>query len=136
MLPIYSVKSIKMAKRIFTSFAIEDKTERDLFVGQAKNQAVPYELVDMSVKEPWNSSWKTKCRTRIKGCDGVIVLITKNLKNADGAIWEIKCAEEERIPILGIYLNGTTIMDTPNELNGKKKIQWTWPGIAEFINGL
>lgn len=125
-----------MAKRIFTSFAIEDKTKRDLFVGQAKNEAVPYELVDMSVKEPWSSSWKTQCRTRIRSCSGVIVLITKNLKNAEGAIWEIKCAEEENIPILGVYLDGTTLTDTPNELNGKKKIQWTWAGIAEFVNGL
>jgi len=33
-----------MAKRIFTSFAFEDKTTRDLFVGQARNQKVPYEL--------------------------------------------------------------------------------------------
>jgi hypothetical protein len=125
-----------MAKRIFTSFAIEDKTKRDLFVGQAKNQAVPYELIDMSVKEPWSSSWKTQCRTRIRSCSGVIVLITKNLKKAEGAIWEIKCAKEENIPILGVYLDGTTLIDTPDELNGKKKIQWTWAGIAEFVNGL
>ena len=83
-----------MAKRIFTSFAIEDKTERDLFVGQAKNKSVPYELVDMSVKEPWSSSWKTQCRTRIRSCSGFIVLITKNLKNADGALCEIECAKD------------------------------------------
>ncbi len=125
-----------MTKKIFTSFAFEDKTKRDLFVGQAKNKKVPYELVDMSVKRPWDTTWKTKCRTRIKGCDGVIVLIAKNLKKADGAKWEIKCAKEENIPILGIYLDGNTILDTPDELNGKKKIQWTWSGIAEFVNGL
>jgi len=58
-----------MAKRIFTSFAIEDEKLRDLFIGQARNEKVPYELVDMSVKQPWSSEWKTKCRTKIKGCD-------------------------------------------------------------------
>jgi hypothetical protein len=83
-----------MAKRIFTSFAIEDERMRNLFVGQARLERVPYELVDMSVKEPWSDSWKTRCRTKIKGCDGVVVLITKNLKQADGARWEIKCAKE------------------------------------------
>ncbi|MEY8241939.1 MAG: hypothetical protein RPS99_00185 [Gammaproteobacteria bacterium] len=83
-------------KRIFTSFAIEDVKVKNLFTGQAKKDDVPYDFVDMSVKEPWNSSWKTKCRTKIKGCDGVIVLITKNLKQADGAIWEIKCAKEKK----------------------------------------
>ncbi len=75
-----------MRKRIFTSFAMEDKWIRDIFVGQAKNERVTYELVDMSVKIPWQNSWKTKCRERIKSCSGMIVLITKNLKNAEGAL--------------------------------------------------
>lgn len=123
-------------KRIFTAFAIEDERVRDLFVGQARNESVPYELVDMSVKEPWDSSWKTKCRRKIKGCDGVIVLISKHLKNADGAIWEIECAKDEEVPILGVYMKGTSFSDVPRKLYGEKKIQWTWDGIAEFVNSL
>ena len=123
-------------KRIFTSFAIEDKTIKEFFIGQARNDRVPYEFVDMSVKQPWDSSWKTNCRTKIKGCDGVIVLISKNLKKADGAIWEIKCAKEENIPILGVYMKDCSILDSPDELNGIKKISWTWSGIADFVNGL
>ena len=90
--------------RIFTSFAIEDKTVKELFIGQAKNKRVPYEFVDMSVKEPWDNSWKTNCRAKIKSCAGVIVLISKNLKKADGAKWEIECAKEEKIPIIGVYM--------------------------------
>lgn len=125
-----------MAKRIFTSFAIEDKTLRDFFTGQARNERVPYELVDMSVKEPWSSSWKTNCRTKIKGCNGVVVLISKHLKNAEGAIWEINCAKEEGIPILGIYMKGCNILDAPNELNGIGKVNWTWSNISEFVNNL
>jgi hypothetical protein len=125
-----------VAKRIFTSFAIEDERIRDLFVGQARKENVPYELVDMSVKEPWSDSWKTRCRTRIKGCNGVIVLITDNLKQADGAIWEINCAKQERIPLIGVYIGGSTASDAPVELNGVKKISWTWDGISSFVNGL
>lgn len=125
-----------MAKRIFTSFAIEDERMRDLFVGQARKENVPYELVDMSVKEPWSDSWKTRCRTRIKGCDGVIVLITDHLKNADGAIWEINCAKQEGIPLIGVYIGGATTNDAPVELNGVRKINWTWAGVAGFVNSL
>ena len=123
-------------KRIFTSFAIEDERMRDLFVGQARLAKVPYELTDMSVKEPWSSEWKTKCRTKIKGCDGVVVLISKNLKKADGALWEIKCAKEEKIPIIGVYMTDCNILDSPDETNGIKKVTWTWANIAEFVNGL
>ncbi len=123
-------------KRIFTSFAIEDERMRDLFVGQARLAKVPYELTDMSVKEPWSSEWKTKCRTKIKGCDGVVVLISKNLKKADGALWEIKCAKEEKIPIIGVYMTDCNILDSPDEMNGIKKVTCTWANIAEFVNGL
>lgn len=125
-----------MPKRIFTSFAIEDRTVKEFFVGQAKNDRVPYEFVDMAVKQPWDNSWKTNCRTRIKGCDGVISLITKNLKRGDGALWEIRCAKEESIPILGVYMKDCGILDSPDELNGIKKINWTWSGIADFVNSL
>jgi hypothetical protein len=125
-----------MAKRIFTSFAIEDERMRDLFVGQARKENVPYELVDMSVKEPWSDSWKTRCRSRIKGCNGVVVLITEHLKQADGAIWEIKCAKEENIPLIAVYIGSATAANAPVELNGVTKITWTWPGIASFVNGL
>ncbi len=122
--------------RVFTSFAIKDKTVKNLFTGQAKKDKVPYDFVDMSVKEPWSNAWKTKCRTKIKGCDGVIVLITENLKQADGAIWEIECAIEEKVPVLGVYMKACTSSDSPSELNGIKKIKWTWEGIATFVNCL
>lgn len=123
-------------KRVFVSFAIEDETIKNLFTGQAKNDKVPYEFVDMSVKQPFDSAWKTNCRSRIKGCDAVIVLITKNLKKAEGALWEINCAKEENKPILGVYMKDCSFSDSPDELWGIKKIDWTWKGIAEFIDNL
>lgn len=125
-----------MTKRIFTSFAIEDERMRDLFVGQARAERVPYELIDMSVKEPWSASWKTQCRARIKSCDGVAVLITKHLKQAAGARWEISCANEEGIPVIGVYIGDATANDAPPELNGIRKIIWNWADIADFVNSL
>ena len=47
-----------MKYRIFISFAIEDKSSRDLLVGQAKNEKSPFSFVDMSVKKPWDKEWK------------------------------------------------------------------------------
>lgn len=125
-----------MAKRIFTSFAIEDEAIRDLFVGQSSLEHVPYELVDMSVKKPWDEYWKKNCEIRIKGCDGVIVLITKNLKQASGAIWEINCAKRLGTPILDVYMKDCGFSDAPDELYGIQKIAWTWKGVGDFVNSL
>ena len=124
-----------MNKRIFISFSIKDVKFRDLLVGQAKNEKSPFEFVDMSVKTPWNVQWKTRCRTKIKGCDGMIVLLSKNTVNSTGAKWEIQCAKEENVPIRGIFIYKND-RNYPIEMAGKKTIRWKWDSIANFINSL
>ena len=123
-------------KRVFVAFAIEDQKTKILFTGQAKNKNVPYDFVDMSVKEPWDSQWKTNCRTKIKGCDGFIALISKNTKKATGQLWEINCAKEEKIPILGIYIDGAGFSDKPDEMYGILCKEWTWDNVKDFIYSL
>lgn len=123
--------------RIFISFAIEDELLRDFLVGQAKNEKSPFEFVDMSVKKPWDSAWKTKCRTKIKGCDGVLIIVTKNSKQADGQLWEIKCAKEEGIPCKGIWgYKDDKPATLPSEFDGVQIVYWTWPNIKNWIDKL
>jgi hypothetical protein len=128
-----------MAKnnRIFISFAIEDATFRDLLVGQAKNKKSPFTFVDMSVKNPWDSQWKTNCRTKIRGCDGMIALVSKNTAKGTGALWEVACAKEEMIPVRGLYCTVDNRPTTlPAEFTGVRVVGWTWENIAEFIDRL
>lgn len=124
-------------KRIFISFAIEDENLRDFLRGQSRNTNSPFEFVDMSVKQPWDSQWKTKCRTRIRGCDGMISIITRNTKKADGQIWEMNCAIDEGIPILAIYGNKDHIGATiPNECGYLPVVDWNWEKISAWIKQL
>ena len=92
--------------------------------------------MDMSVKEPWDSQWKTNCRTKVKGCDGVIALLSKKTYNADGARWEMKCASEEKIPMIGVHIHKDDKGAIPPEITGKKVIEWDWKEIARFLNSL
>lgn len=124
-------------KRIFISFAIEDQNLRDLLKGQSQNTNSPFEFIDMSVKQPWDSQWKTKCRTRIKGCDGMITIITQNTKNASGQIWEMNCAQEEGVSILAIYGNNNHIgAIIPNECAYIPIEDWNWEKISKWIKNL
>jgi len=127
-----------MAKnnRIFIAFAAEDLNYRDLLVGQAKNEKSTFSFVDMSVKQPWDNVWKTNCRTKIKGCDGMIAIVTSNSINADGQRWEIRCANEESVPVIGIHAQKFIHGQVPSELAGKKMIDWTWDGIKDFLDSL
>ncbi len=127
-----------MAKNscIFISFAAEDSNFRDLLVGQAKNKASPFAFTDMSVKEPFDEKWKTDCRTKIKGCDGMIALLSKKTWNAEGARWEMNCAKEEKVPLIGVHIHKDDKGAVPPELAGKKVIEWTWDGIKAFLDSL
>lgn len=128
-----------MAKnnRIFISFAVEDRTYRDFLVGQAKNEKSPFSFVDMSVKKPWDSSWKTKCRTKIKGCDGMIALVSRNTAKATGQLWEVNCAKEEGVPVRGIYVDSNNKpARLPSEFSGVRVVNWTWANIKNFLDSL
>ena len=124
-----------MAKRVFIAFAKEDEACRDLLKGQSLNTDSPFEYVDMSVKEPYDSDWKERVRTRVRACDGVIALISENTPTASGEIWEINCAIDEGKPLLGIwaYKDDRT---RPDVMSGQTIKPWTWDAIAEFIDSL
>lgn len=119
-------------KTIFVAFPIEDEHQRDFLKGQSINSKSPFEFIDMSVKEPYESKWKEKVRTRIKRSDGVIALVSKNSLQSTGQKWEIACAKEEGKKILGIwsYSNDRTV------LSGIQTYRWSWQTIANFIDSL
>ena len=123
-------------KRVFVAFAVENEATKNLFTGQAKNKNVPYDFVDMSAKQPWDDNWKANCRSRIKGCDGVIILVSPQLRNASGALWEIDCAIAEKKKIRGIYIDGSTMWDRPTSMTSVVCKDWTWENVKEFIETL
>jgi len=126
-------------KRIFISFPEEDSVLRDFIVGQSRNEQCPFEFVDMSIKEALpQSEWKSRCRTKIKGCDGLIAHITKNTKQASGELFEINCALEENVPAIGIYSSSDKYsypIYLPNQLSGKA-MEWNWNNIHNWIKKL
>lgn len=87
-------------KTVFVAFAIEDKTQRDFLKGQSLHTNSPFEYIDMSVKDPYDSNWKEHVRTRIKRSNGIIVLVSKNSQSSTGQKWEIECSKSEGKPIL------------------------------------
>ena len=132
--PIKTRKTKADRKRIFISFAIEDEMYRDHLVNQARLERSPFDFVDMSVKQPWSEDeWKRKCRTKIKRCDGMIVLLSKNTFHSSGARWEIKCAKEEGIPVIGMHIKKNDKGSIPPELKGKRVITWTWENIKNIL---
>ena len=119
-------------KIVFIAFAIKDEGQRNLLKGQSLNTESPFEYIDMSVKEPYDSKWKERVRTRIRRSDGVIALVSKNSLSSSGQKWEIQCAKEEKQPLRGIW----AYTDDRTNLAGVNTKVWTWDNIKAFINSL
>ncbi|MEN9150297.1 TIR domain-containing protein [Xanthomonas euvesicatoria] len=119
-------------KTIFVAFAIEDERQRDFLKGQSLNTKSPFEYIDMSVREAYDSDWKEKVRVRILRSDGVIALASKNSPASSGQKWEIECALKEGKPVLGIF----AYKDDRTALPGVKTVEWTWENIVAFIDSL
>lgn len=119
-------------KVIFVAFAIEDERQRDMLKGQSLHTRSPFEYIDMSVKEAYDSGWKDKVRTRIRRSHGVIALVSRNSLASTGQKWEIQCATEEGVPVMGIWI----YKDDRTQLPGVTTRAWTWDGIADFIDRL
>jgi len=119
-------------KVVFVAFAIEDERQRDFLKGQSLNTNSPFEYIDMSVKEAYDSNWKERVRTRIRRSDGVLVLVSKNSLTSSGQKWEIQCAKEEKTKVLGIW----AYKDDRTNIDGVKTVVWTWEAIKNFIDSL
>lgn len=119
-------------KVVFVAFAIEDERQRDFLKGQSLHPRQPFEFIDMSVKEPYDSNWKERVRTRIRRSNGVIALVSKNSLVSSGQKWEIQCAKDESKPIKGIwaYTNDRT------NISGVATVTWSDTNISSFINSL
>lgn len=119
-------------KTIFVAFAIEDERQRDFLKGQSLHPRTPYEFIDMSVKQAYDTNWKDKVRTRIRRSNGVIVLVSSNSLTSSGQKWEIECAKEEGKKILGIwaYSNDRT------NIVGINIKTWSDTNISNFIDSL
>lgn len=119
-------------KIVFVAFAIEDERQRDFLKGQSLHPRTPFEFIDMSVKEPYDTNWKDRVRTRIRRSDGVIVLVSKNSLKSSGQKWEISCAKEEKKKIRGIWAYN----DDRTNLEGVNTSVWNDKNISDFIESL
>lgn len=122
-----------MPPKIFVSFAREDIRYRDLFIGQMKNREAAFSFTDMSLQEPFDDKWKTRCRQRIADCHGFIALLSKKTWRAEGARWEMDCAGQAGLPRLGIHIHRDDKGAIPPELGRTKVIEWEHRRISDFI---
>ena len=124
-------------KRAFISFDYDhDLDLKTLLVGQAKHDDTPFNIQDSSIKEAISNDWKAKARTRIRGCDVVIVICGESTNTAAGVSAELEIAQEEKVPYFLLYGRSSKTCVAPKAAKTTDKIyNWTWENLKNLING-
>ena len=124
-------------KRTFISFDYDhDSDLKNLLVGQARNNDSPFEITDMSIKEPISNNWKANARRRIKGCDVVVVICGKYTDTATGVSAELRIAQEESVPYFLLWGRADSNCVKPTAVKTSDKIyKWTWDNLKMLIGG-
>lgn len=123
--------------RAFISFDYDNnKTEKDLFAGQAKNSRTPFNIEDWSSKTHLpQREWERLINEKINKCNMLIVLVGKKTYTATGVEKEISFAKANNVPVFGVYVDGANTATTlPNGLQRNRTISWDWEKIADAVD--
>jgi hypothetical protein len=124
-------------RRAFISFDYDhDLDLKNLLVGQAKHSDTPFSIQDFSIKDAIAKDWKDKARTRILGCDVVIVICGVSTNTAAGVSAELKIAQEEGVSYFLLWgRNGKTCVKPDAAKSTDKIYEWTWDNLKSLIHG-
>src|SRR5437868_11354978 len=111
-----------MAHRVFVSFEMEDRWARD-FLKQHAATKTSFEFVDYSIKEPFESQWKSNAKARIAMTRGTIVLIGPSTARADAVLWEIAETTRQAHPLFGIQISRDTSYPVPAGIPASRVIR-------------
>jgi hypothetical protein len=93
-----------LAYNVFLSFTMEDYLTVCFFRAQAKNDNLPLEFRDHSVKEPFENKWKTQVEEKINHCSLTICLIGNNTYKSEAVDWELSKTLELGKGLIGVCI--------------------------------
>jgi hypothetical protein len=110
---------------------MEDRWARDFLVQHARDKRISFEFLDYSIKEPFESKWKTNVRSRIARSRGTIVLIGPGTARSAAVLWEIEETRRHSHPLFGIQINRERTHSVPAGVN--RVIRWNFVEIQREL---
>jgi hypothetical protein len=124
-----------MAKpRAFISFEMEDRWARDFLTQHAKDERNDVEFYDYSVKDAFESKWKTECAKRIAMTKGTVVLIGATTWKSEAVLWEIAETIRQGHYIFGVQINSDKTHPIPSGLPSNNVIRWNFEQMTKWLN--
>lgn len=127
------------SNQVFISFALKDTELRDKLIEQVNKVKPEVKCVDMPMKKSWESAWKTEVQETVRGCEGVIGLISESIARADGQQWELRCAFDSGLPVLLICDQDSRDIpakELPELIREKDILLWDEATVSGFMKRL
>ena len=121
-------------RKVFISFDYdEDRSLKDLLIGQSRNPDCPFEVIDASLKEAApEDGWEEKARARMVRADVVIVIVGKKTHRAPGVLKEVGLARK---------LHKKTVQIIGHKAGPHKRVsgagvlyRWTWDNLRKILD--
>lgn len=123
-----------MKKKVFISFDYDhDLSQKNLLIGQSKNEDSPFEISDVSIKQE-ETDWVNKARQKIRNADVVIILCGYYTDEATGVNKELQLAREvgTKYYFLRAYSDKTPYK--PKSAYSYEIIhEWTWNNLKNLL---
>jgi hypothetical protein len=113
---------------------MEDRWARDFLAQHAKDKRNDVEFYDYSVKDAFDSKWKTECAKRIGVTKGTIVLVGATTWKSEAVLWEIAETNRQRHYIFGVQINRDQTHPIPTGLPSNNVIRWDFEQMAKWLS--
>lgn len=125
-------------KNVFISFSMRDEAQLKLMRHQAKDDRNELKFRDYSIKEPFDSKWKSQTKERMKLSSTTVCLIGHDTHTREAVNWELKQAYKLGHKVVGVRLYRDANHNVPQLLRENKGpiINWNLGDLMEQLNSV
>ena len=127
------------SRHVFISFAHEDLDTVNMLRGQAKNDNIPINFDDHSVKEPFDSKnadyIKSQIRDKIDRSSVMVVYLSNKAAESKWVNWEIEESVRKGKGVIGVYSGDNPPSKLPSAFlaNKCKAVRWSHKDLPKVI---
>ncbi len=121
--------------RLFVACAPQDAKFSELIGAKARADRLPLVLAGFGEGRVDEIGWQLECRRRIRSARALVVLISPHTSGSPRALWQVRCARELGLPVVGITVSfEDEIEGGRGEVVGMESIVgWKWKTIAAML---
>lgn len=123
-------------RNVFISFHIDDENAVNLLRHQSKDNEFGIHFRDYSVKEPFDSAWKTRCRERISQTSATVVMIGPETHRREAVDWEIRESLRQGKKVIGVIIYKDRNDPIPSALreNNCRAVTWNLARMSKLLD--